>query len=321
MPKVVFFTNLDPELAQQVIAPAPPEWDVSVQPHDLPVAEKAGLAGDADFLILFPGSIEETVLRAAQRLKLVQLVSAGFDRMPLDALVESGILLTNNGGTNAIDVAEHTFTLILSVYRRLTEMDRNVRHDGWTDIDSGMTTFTIHGKTVGIVGLGHIGKEVAKRLVPFQANVLYFDPFPVPADVERKLEVKRVSLDELLERSDIVTLHVPLNDHTSHLIGPAELDRMKSSAVLINTCRGPVVDEDALIEALNNGAIRAAGLDVLRDEPTNPDNPILLCDNVILSPHIAGVTYDTWQRRGQFIFANLQQVWEGGEPRSEIQLK
>ena len=320
MPKVIFFTDLASELARQVIAPAPREWEVCVLPHDLPVPEKANLASDADFLILFPSSLEEAVLRSAPGLKLVQLVSAGFDRMPVALLEELEIPLANNGGTNSIDVAEHTFALILSVYRRLTEMDRNVRNEGWKDIDSGMTTFTIHGKTVGIVGLGHIGKEVAKRLVPFQAEVLYYDPFPAAAEVERSLQVERVSLDELLERSDIVTLHVPLNDRTRHLIGPVELERMKSSSILVNTCRGPVVDENALIEALRNGSIRAAGLDVLKDEPTDPGNPILHLENVILSPHIAGVTYDTWQRRGRFIFDNLQRVWAGEEPLSKISL-
>ncbi|MXY94115.1 MAG: lactate dehydrogenase [Caldilineaceae bacterium SB0670_bin_27] len=320
MPKVIFFTNLASELALQVIAPAPREWDVSVQPFELPAEEKASLASDADFLILFPGELDEAVLRAAESLKLVQLVSAGFDRMPLDVLSELEIPLANNGGTNSIDVAEHTLALILSVYRRLTEMDRNVRNDGWKEIDSGMTTFTVHGKTVGIVGLGHIGKEVAKRLVPFQANVIYFDPFPVPDAVERDLQVERVPLGELLERSDIVTLHVPLNDQTHHLIGPEELARMKSSAILVNTCRGPVVDEDALTEALTSGKIQAAGLDVLKDEPTDPGNPILQLDNVILSPHIAGVTYDTWQRRGVFIFENLRRVWAGEDPLSEIVL-
>ena len=318
MPRVIFFTNLVPELAGQVIAPAPADWDVSVYAHDLPEPEKAELASAADFLILFPSTLEESVLRAAPRLKLVQLVSAGFESMPLNLLADLSIPLANNGGTNSIDVAEHTFALILSIYRRLTEMDRNVRNDGWKEIDSGMTTFTVQGKTVGIVGLGHIGKEVTKRLIPFGVQALYFDPFPVPEEIERSLQAERVPLDELLERSDIVTLHVPLNDQTLHLIGAAELARMKSNAILINTCRGPVVDESALIQALDSGAIRAAGLDVLRDEPTDPDNPILQFENVIFTPHIAGVTYDTWRRRGRFIFENLQRVWTGEEPLSRI---
>ncbi len=318
MPKVIFFTQLVPELSKQVVAPAPGDWDVSFFPHDLPPVEKACLSADTDFLILFPSAIEDSVLRAAQRLKLVQLVSAGFERMPLDLLAELAIPLANNGGTNAIDVAEHTFALILSVYRRLAEMDRNVRNEGWTAIDSGMTTFTIQGKTVGIVGLGHIGKEVAARMVPFGAKVLYYDPFPAPGEVERALQVERTTLDDLLQCSDVVTLHVPLNDGTHHLIGAQEFAQMKSGAILINTCRGPVVDEAALIHALEGGAIRAAGLDVLNEEPTDPQNPILQFENVIFTPHVAGVTYDTWQRRGRFIFENLKRVWAGKEPLSLV---
>jgi len=318
MPKVIFFTQLVPELSKQVVAPAPGDWDVSFFPHDLPPAEKACLSADTDFLILFPTAIEDSVLRAAQRLKLVQLVSAGFERMPLELLAELAIPLANNGGPNAIDVAEHTFALILSVYRRLAEMDRNVRNEGWTAIDSGMTTFTIQGKTVGIVGLGHIGKEVAARMVPFGAKVLYYDPFPAPGEVERALQVERTTLDDLLQCSDVVTLHVPLKDGTHHLIGAQEFAQMKSGAILINTCRGPVVDEAALIHALESGAIRAAGLDVLNEEPTDPQNPILKFENVIFTPHVAGVTYDTWQRRGRFIFENLKRVWAGKEPLSPV---
>ena len=318
MANVIFFTNLAPEPAGRVVAPAPADWNVSVRAHDLPEEEKARLAADAHFLILFPGEIEPSVLRAAGRLKLLQLVSAGFDRMPLDLIAELDIPLANNGGTNAIDVAEHTFALIFGVYRRMTEMDHNVRNRGWKAIDSGMTTFTIQGKTVGIVGLGHIGKEVARRLVPFGVRALYYDPMPVAAEVEEALQVEGASLEELLEASDIVTLHVPLNERTRHLIGSGELARMKSSAVLINTCRGPVVDEAALIQALNRGEIRAAGLDVLREEPTDPANPILQCRNALFSPHVAGVTYDTWERRGRFIFDNLQRVWEGEEPLARI---
>ena len=320
MPKVIFFTSLADKLARQVVTPAPLAWDVSIQRHNLPAAEKAYCAADADFLILFPSTIEESVLRAAEKTQLVQLVSAGFDRMPLHLLRELGIPLANNGGTNAIDVAEHTFALILGVYRRLLEMDHNVRNDGWKDMDSGMTTFTIYGKTVGIVGLGHIGREVAQRLLPFGAQVLYFDPFPVPTEVEQRLRVQRMALDDLLAQSDIITLHVPLNEQTWHLIGPAELARMKSNALLINTCRGAVVDEVALTEALQNGTIAAAALDVLHEEPPDPDNPVLHLQNAIFTPHIAGVTYDTWQRRGIFIFNNLQRVWAGKEPLAKIQL-
>ncbi|MGB5050605.1 MAG: 2-hydroxyacid dehydrogenase [Caldilineaceae bacterium] len=318
MPKAIFFTNLVPELAGQIVAPAPAGWDVQVHSAKLPVAEKANLIADADFLILFPSLLELEVLNAARNLKLIQLVSAGFDQMPMDAIAARGIPVANNGGTNSIDVAEHTLALMLGVYRLMPQMDRNVRNDGWKAIDSGLHTFTIHGKTVGIIGLGHIGRQVAQRLAPFGAKLIYYDPFPAKPEVEEALGVERCTLDDLLRRADIVTLHVPLNDQTRHIIDARALSLMKPTAVVINTCRGPVIDEPALTAALREGRIRAAGLDVLDKEPPTADNPILQLENVLFSPHSAGVTYDTWQRRGAFIFENLQRVESGEKPLAVI---
>ena len=318
MSKVIFFTNLVPELAGQIVSPAPAGWDVQVHSAKLPVAEKASLVADADFLILFPSVLEVEVLNAAKKLRLIQLVSAGFDQMPMEAIATRGIPVANNGGTNSIDVAEHTLALILGVNRLLPQMDRNVRSDGWKAIDSGISTFTIHGKTVGIVGLGHIGRQGAQRLAPFGAALIYFDPYPAKPEVEQALGVERVSLDDLLRRADIVTLHVPLNEQTRHIIDARALALMKPSAILINTCRGPVVDEAALTVALQEKLIRGAGLDVLYTEPPSPDNPILKLENVLFTPHTAGVTYDTWQRRGAFIFQNLQRVAGGEKPLAVI---
>lgn len=318
MPKVIFFTNLVPELAGQIVASAPAGWDAQIHSARLPKAEKAALVADADFLILFPSVLELEVLNAAQKLKLIQLVSAGFDQMPMEAIADRGIPVSNNGGTNSIDVAEHTLALILGVNRLLPQMDRNVRNDNWKGIDSGVNTFTIHGKTVGIIGLGHIGRQVAQRLAAFGAELIYYDPFPARPEVEQALGVTRVSLDDLLGRADVVTLHVPLNEQTRHIIDARALALMKPTAILINTCRGPVVDEPALIAALQGGRIRAAGLDVLYTEPPTADNPILKLENILFTPHTAGVTYDTWQRRGAFIFHNLQRVAAGEKPQAVI---
>lgn len=318
MPKVIFFTNLVPELSGQIIAPAPADWDVQVHSAKLPVAEKSALVADADFLILFPSVLELEVLEAAENLKLIQLVSAGFDQMPMEAIASRGIPVANNGGTNSIDVAEHTLALMLGVYRLMPQMDRNVRSDNWKGIDSGLHTFTIHGKTVGIIGLGHIGRQVAQRLAPFGAELIYYDPFPAKPEVEQALGVERCTLDDLLGRADIVTLHVPLNDQTRHIIDARALSLMKPTGVVINTCRGPVIDEPALTAALQEGRIRGAGLDVLYKEPPTADNPILKLENVLFSPHSAGVTYDTWQRRGAFIFQNLQRVANGEKPLAVI---
>jgi len=311
MPNVLFLTSLAPEIVSLLTQYAPPGFEVNVQPIDLPEAQQAPLLAEADFLILFPGRISAPALRGARKLKLIQLVSVGFDSVDLPLCRELGIPVANNGGANAIDVAEHTLAFILAAYRRLAEFDQHTRAGRWRALDSGMVTYTIYGKTVGIVGLGKIGQRVAALLRPFEANLLYYDPYPPAAAVEQALGARQVSLDELLRQSDIVTLHVPLFPETQGLIGRRELALMKPTALLVNTCRGPVVDEAALTEALQRGQIKGAALDVLAKEPPRPDNPLLKLDNVIFTPHTAGVTYDTWPRRGEFIFQNLQRVWEG----------
>lgn len=318
MPKVIFFTVLAPETAALLTQHAPADYQVAVHPIDLPDAEKQELLRDADFLILFPGVISDELLRTATNLKLIQLVSAGFDRINVQLCRELGIPLANNGGANALDVAEHTIALILAFYRRMLEMDANVRNGRWYAIDSGATTYTIRGKTVGIIGLGKIGQQVARLLNAFGAKICYYDLFPASAELEKELGVQRCSLDELLQQSDVVTLHVPLNNETRGLINERTLALMKPNALLVNTCRGPVVDEAALTTALQARQIAGAALDVLAEEPPAPDNPILQLDNVLFTPHTAGVTYDTWPRRGEFIFANLQRVWRGETPLATI---
>ncbi len=318
MPKVLFFTDLSAEIVPLITRFAPPDFDVQVYPSDLAEAEKRELAQDADFFILFPSIIEESVVRAAENLQLIQLVSAGFDKMPMELCRELVIPVANNGGANAIDVAEHTLSLILGLYRLLPQMDRNVRAGDWDAIDSGRTTYTIYGKTVGIVGLGNIGRRVAELLRPFGATLLYYDAYPPSPQREEELGVEQATLDNLLRRADIVTLHVPLNEQTKQLIGARELGLMQPGAILINTCRGPVVDEAALTKALQEKRIRGAGLDVLAQEPPDPANPILQLENVLLTPHTAGVTLDTWIRRGQFVFENLQRVWNGDRPQALV---
>ncbi len=207
---------------------------------------------------------------------------------------------------------------MLGACRRLVELDRDVRGDRWYAMETGRTTHTLCGKTVGLVGLGHIGRRVARLLLPFDTERLYADAVSAGPDVERDLGVTRVSLDELLERSDIVTLHVPLDDGTRHLIGAPQLARMKSSAVLVNTCRGAVVDEAALCEALGRGTLTFAALDVLEQEPPDPSNPLLHLDNILLTPHSAGITRDTWDRRGAFIFDNFERVRNGEKPLAVV---
>jgi phosphoglycerate dehydrogenase-like enzyme len=318
MPNVLFFSALAAETSRLLTQHAPADFMPTIYPFSLAAAEKLALLRTADLLILFPGQIAEEHLRAATRLKLIQLVSVGFDKMDLPLCRALGIPVANNGGANALDVAEHTLAMILAFYRRLVELDANVRANRYLAIESGATTYTIQNKTVGVVGLGRIGVRVARLLRAFGASVLYHDVRTVEPALAAELGVQRVTLPELLQRADVVTLHTPLDAGTRKLIGATELAQMKGNALLVNTCRGPVVDEAALIAALREKRIAGAALDVLEQEPPAADNPLLQMPNVLLTPHTAGITVDTWPRRGDFIFSNLQRVWAGQPPLGTV---
>lgn len=318
MPNVVYFTSQTPAVSRLLLDYAPSSFSIAVYPADLPDTEKIPLVAEADFLLLFPGRISPEALRAAKKLKLIQLVSAGYDEMDLDLCRQLNIPVANNGGTNAVDVAEHTIALILGFYRRLVDLDRNARSNRWHELEIGLSTYTISGKTIGIIGLGHVGRQVARLLRGFGAYLLYHDIRPAPPELERELRISRAGLIELLQASDVVTLHVPLVPATRNLIGWRELSHMKTTALLVNTCRGAVVDEKALQRVLKQQRILGAAIDVMEQEPPDLNHPIFSLDNVLLTPHVAGVTFDTWRRRSEIIFQNMQRVWEGAPPLSPI---
>ena len=239
MIKTPFFTFLDSDLSTQITAAAPADFQIETYPADIADADKIAIVADADGLILFPGRLSSEVLRTAPHLKLIQLLSAGYEHMDLDLCAELGIPVANNGGTNSIDVAEHTLALILGLYRRLLDQDQGIRDGQWDPVNSGRNTYTIHGKTAALIGFGHIGQQVAQRLKAFGAELLYVDEFPMPAKIVAGLNIERVSLSEALSRADILSLHVPLTPETQGLIGAPEIAQMRPNALLINTCRGP----------------------------------------------------------------------------------
>ena len=202
--------------------------------------------------------------KAAPKLKLIQLVSAGYDRLDIEAARQAGVPVANNGGANSVAVAEHTIMLMLSVLKRIAWMHNNVVAGKWRVGDIGeQRVYELAGKTLGIVGLGTIGKKVVRRAKGFDVQILYYDIARLTEDQEDALGVRFALLPELLRASDVVSLHVPLNDVTRGMVSAREFGLMKESAILINTCRGPVVDEDALYQALTTGKIAGAGLDVM----------------------------------------------------------
>ena len=318
MPRIVYFTSQNPAVSHILLEYAPADFEIVVHPIDTDDEKKISLVGDADFLLLFPGRLSGAVLKAAKKVKLIQLVSAGFDELDLELCRKLGIQVANNGGTNAQDVAEHTVALILGVYRRLVDLDKFARTNRWDELEIGLSTHTISGKTVGIIGLGHIGRQVARLLRGFGAYLIYNDVEEAQPELERELRISRLGLVELLQTSDIVTLHVPLTEQTRHLIGRRELSHMKTTALLINTCRGQVIDEQALTSILKVNRIMGAGLDVLEEEPPDINHPLLSLENVLITPHVAGVTLDTWRRRSEIIYQNMQRVWEGNDPLSPL---
>ena len=260
----------------------------------------------------------DEVVRAAERCRLVQLLAAGYDRVNLTLLRDLEIPCANNGGANSWAVSDHALLLMLSIYKQLLASDPATRQGRWNEPITGQNTFEMAGKKVGILGIGNIGKQVAKRVQSFDAQVQYYDLYPLDDEVSKNLGLTYVSLEELFRTSDIITCHTPLTGDTHHIVNAERLAMMKSSAILINTSRGPVVDEQALIEALERGIIAGAGLDVFEQEPVDPHNPLLTMTNVVATPHMAGTTWDTWARRAQFGFENMERVRHGESPQAVV---
>ena len=272
-----------------------------------PWPKAAYLVGFADFLV------RDELYAVAPKLRLVQVLSAGYDRADLAAARRAGVPLANNGGANSVAVSEHALLLMLAVSRQLIHQHANVVAGRWR----GNATPRLHelrGKVLGIIGMGTIGKKVARLAQAFGMPVHYYDIARLPEDQEDLLNVRFRLFRELLRTSDVVSLHVPLNDRTRHMLGARELALLQPSAILINTSRGPVIDEVALHAALSAGHFAGAGLDVFDQEPPPADNPLFDLENVVLTAHMAGPTQESNIARLRNAFDNVQRVERGEKP-------
>lgn len=313
MKKVLFFNGQSDDVAAIIRQCMPPGFDLEVRPSSSSAVEKAALVQDVDYLILHPAEMSRAVLQEAKRLRHIQLLTAGYDKVDIEAAKEFGFTVATNGGANAWAVAEHAVALLLALCKKLIQCDHSVRAGTWRKPITGMNTFELAGKTIGLIGLGNIGSKVAKRLKAFETRIIYFDNRATPG-VE--FDGESVSFETLLQESDVLSIHVPLTDETRGLLGTAEFAQMKSTAILLNTSRAEVVDEAALESALRNGQIAGAGLDVFHQEPVPPSCGLLSLENVILTPHTAGHSYEAWFRRANFSWKNIQRVATGDEPTS-----
>jgi gluconate 2-dehydrogenase len=284
--------------------------DAPFSPNELArrLADKAGA------LTVLTDRVDEALLARCPRLKAVCNIAVGYNNFDLQACTARSVMATNTPGVLDDATADFTWTLILATARRLTEAEAWLRAGEWKGWKLKQFLGTdVHGATLGIVGMGRIGQAVARRAAGFDMNVLYFNRKRLSPELEQECRATHVPLDELLARADIVTLHTPYSPETHHLIGARELARMKPTAILVHAARGGVVDDVALIAALKNGTIAAAGLDVFENEPAfNPQ--FLALKNVVLAPHIASATTSTRRNMAMLAARNLVAALSGERP-------
>jgi D-3-phosphoglycerate dehydrogenase len=281
-----------PQIKAAIKTAVPSDWMVHfVEENSL--AARTALIRDADIVFVMAAPMPKELLAEAHRLRLIQKLGAGLDRIDLDFCRARGIGVARLQAGNSIPVAEHTILLMLATYRQLPDLDRQTRAGKWDKENARGTHRSLQHKKVGLVGFGAIGREVAKRLRAFNVEILYFDPIRAAADIERSLGVTYTDLDVLLSEADIVSLHLPLLPQTKNIIDAKRIAAMKPGAVLINCARGGLVDEPALAEALKTGRLFGAGIDAFSQEPPI-GNPLLELDNTVVTPHLAGATLDNF---------------------------
>ena len=272
---------------------------------------------DVDGFISAQDVVSADVLKHADKLKVISLFGVGFDNVDIEEATRRGIVIANTPGLLGDAVADMTFGLLISTVRKIPQANNMVKSGEWSgDFLTKREAFLsphLTGKTLGIIGLGSNGLEVARRAKGFKMRVLYYDSVR-KLDAENDIGVTYAPYKELLEESDIVTLHAPLTEQTRHMVGETEISWMKKGAYLINTSRGGLVDEVALIDALKTGKLSGAGLDVLDFEPPPADNPILKLDNVVITPHIAAYTIHVVESVAEKAVANVKDVLLGKTP-------
>jgi|SRR6056297_2578120 len=300
-----------PRILETIRDALPEGWRMQVTEAPTEGARAVALA-QADVAFVMATPMPRSLLEQAPRLVFIQKLGAGTDRIDAAYCAEAGIGLARLQAGNDIPVAEHTLLLMLASCRRLPWLDRSTREGAWDKEAARGVNRQIHGKTVGIIGFGAIGRQVARLLAPFGARLLYYDPMRASAEDEAALGVSHMDLDALLAEADIVTLHLPLVPETANLIDARRLRAMKRGAILVNAARGGLVDEAELSRALSDGHIFAAGLDAFAAEPP-VGSPLLSLDNTVVTPHTAGGTVDNFAGIAARGVENAQRAL-GGQP-------
>lgn len=278
-------------------------------------AELALQARDADLILTCYTNITAKVIEAAPNLKGIVKYGVGTDNIDIEAATRKGVMVVNCPGYGSDTVADHAFALMISLARRIPALDRAMRKNAWVWPAPEFFGVDLAGKTIGLVGMGRIGRAMSRRAEGFSMRRITVDPYVEPASVA-EFGVEFVALDELLERSDFVSIHCVLTDETKGLIGEAELKGMKETAYLIDVSRGAIVDEEALVRALDEEWIAGAAFDVFKAEPLNADYPLLGRDNVILTPHLAWFTKEAFERVERETLDSIREIFDGKRPKN-----
>jgi len=270
----------------------------------------------ADVVVNRWGQFDQSIIRQLRRCRAVLQPGTGYDLIDVDAAIEYGIVVINLPTQCLDEVANHAIAFILALNRKLNEGHRHARSGQWKP-GSLLPMGPLVGETFGLLGLGNIARETGRRAQAFGLRVIAADPFVDPR-VASDMNVELNTMDEVLSRSDYVSCHIPLNPRTFHILSDAQFRLMKPTAIFVNTARGRVVDEDALVRALREGWIAAAGLDVLEQEPPKIDNPLLFMDNVIVTPHLAGTSNATPPRQRRHVIESLVAYFQDRRPAGPV---
>ncbi|MEO2073880.1 MAG: D-glycerate dehydrogenase [Bacillus sp. (in: firmicutes)] len=319
MKPYVFITR---KLPDEVVNPLLQNYEVNMWEHeDIPVPKELLLteAKKADALLtMLSDSIDESILTAGKQLKVVANLAVGFDNIDLKVASREGIAVCNTPDVLTDTTADLTFGLLMATARRLMEASELVKEGKWKSWSPLLLAgHDIHHKTIGIVGMGKIGETVAKRATGFEMKILYYNRSR-KQEVEQQLGAVYVGFDELVEKSDFIVCLTPLTNETKNLFTRDVFRKMKQSAIFINAGRGPVVDEQALYEAVIAGDIAGAGLDVFEKEPIGADHPLLQLPNVVALPHIGSSSVETRMEMMRLCLKNIQAVIEGKEPKTLV---
>lgn len=309
MKRVLLTEKIQPEMLEFLRQ----KTEVIISPEPKDEVVRKHVIGCNGLLVRSRTKLSRETIYAADSLEVIARTGTGVDNIDLEACTERGIPVCHTPEANRISVAEHVFALLLCLAKDIIKLDREIRQGNWGVRDHS-EAFELHGKCFGVVGLGRTGSEVARLAKAFGMSVLAYDPYILNVPEELKVEMVE-NLQDLFQRADIISLHVPLTEETKGLVNRSLLESMKPTAILINTSRGGVIEEQALLQLLESGKLRGAGLDVFSQEPLPANHPLCRLPNVILSPHSAALTKECRLKMLQHAIEGLLDVLEGRKPQ------